>query len=303
MQPGEAPARKWVSGQTESLLSETHHAAGIVYFRGQDAGKKELPPGWTREALPDKNRLGLADEFRKADAEFLRSPKGQLIVSFRGTAEKADWKANLGNIFGVKNEKYEAAAKIGEAFKNVPGVVFTGHSLGGGLAKLAGEVASTGPGLEPKTVVGFNAAPVTPATYRKYGVATNDHLRTTIHVVNENDILNRTLKGGKLGAVNAKGLFDRERPDNSMIVVAKGEGSIKGATGHGIKNFVTRGDSSNIAHFTAPLNDGIGSVSHTDYERFRPNLPERGRSGIILGAARSAPALAQSRQQSPSLGR
>jgi hypothetical protein len=103
--------------------------------------------------------------------------------------------------------------------------------------------------------------------------------------------------GGKLGAVNAKGLFARERPDNSMIVVAKGEGSIKGVAGHGIKNFVQRGDASNIAHFTAPLNDATGPVRAGDYDRFAPKMPERGRSGIILGAARQTPGQNQSHQK------
>jgi hypothetical protein len=282
----------------EQFLAEAHTASSATYFKGQGDGK-DLPVGWKRVPLPGDDPRKVADlekNMVKADAEYVQSPSGQRFVAFRGTdmgkggAEALkDWKNNIQQGVGLPTEKYLAAAKIGEAFKNEPEVAFTGHSLGGGLAKLAAEKASTpGPGetgVDSKVCVGFNAAPVNPLTYKREGLATQEHLRTTIHVVNENDVLNRMLKGGKTTALGGEMIADRDKPDNSMIVLAKGAGSVMGASGHGNKNLVQPGAERGDRVQFYPLQNADGqSVSAAEFDRFVP-------SKLIENRERAAQAL------------
>ena len=280
-----SPSPHEVSVETASFLSDAHVAAGAVYFKGQPAGQKQLPAGWQRGELPS-GAPGLAAAMQKADCELLRAPSGRLLVAFRGTAQASDWAANAANGVGLYSAKYAAAAEIGRAFRDAdPPVAFTGHSLGGGLAKLAGEAASKD--SDSKTVVAFNGAPVSPQTYRLHDLPARDHRRTTIHVVNEHDILNRAIKGGKISAIGGSALTGREHEPNSMIVLAKGSGSAVGASGHGIRNFVPMGDASNAEHFTSPLFRGDGAgVEASAYDRYAPRMPEAGRTAAILEAAR-----------------
>ena len=293
MNPPEAPVGRARSNAIsnsntpgEQFLGEAHTASSMVYFKGQGAGK-DLPNGWHRMPLPGDDPAKVAALERdmvKADCEYVQSPSGQRFVAFRGTdmgkggAEALkDWKNNIQQGVGLPTEKYLAAARIGEAFKDDPGVAFTGHSLGGGLAKLAAEKASTPlrgeKGVDSKVCVAFNAAPVNPLTYQREGLATQEHLRTTIHVVNENDVLNRALKGGKTTALGGEMIADRDKPENSMIVLAKGAGSVVGASGHGNKNLTTpeSGRGGDRVQFY-PLQNADGqSVDASAYDRFVPS--------------------------------
>jgi hypothetical protein len=269
----------------EQFLAEAHTASSAVYFKGQDT-TKDLPVGWKRVPTPEqdpKKAAQLDKDMKTADCEYLQSPSGQRFVAFRGTemtkgasAAMTDWKNNAQQALGMKSEKYLAAARIGEAFKNEPEVAFTGHSLGGGLAKLAAEKASTPSpgekGVDPKVCVGFNAAPVNPKTYEREGLAPKDHQRIGIHVVNENDALNRFVKGGKTTAIGGEAIGEREREGNSMIVLAKGAGSVAGASGHGNKNIVQPGGERGDRVQFHPLQDGQGkSVEASEYDKFVPS--------------------------------
>jgi len=269
----------------EQFLGEAHTASSIVYFKGQDQ-TKDLPNGWKRLELPEKDPQKLAQlqaDMKKADCEYLQSPSGQKFVAFRGTEMTKggsealkDWKNNAQQALGMKSEKYLAAARIGEAFKQENDVAFTGHSLGGGLAKLAAEKASTptpgDKGVDPKVCVGFNAAPVNPRTYAREGLAEKEHLRIGIHVVNENDALNRFVKGGKTTALGGEALGEREREGNSMIVLAQGGGTVLGASGHGNKNIVQPGGERGDRIQFHPLQNGQGqSVDASEYDKFVPS--------------------------------
>jgi hypothetical protein len=269
----------------EQFLAEAHTASSAVYFKGQ-TDSRNLPNGWSRVPTPEndpKKAAQLEKDMKTADCEYLQSPSGQRFVAFRGTEMQKggaealkDWKNNAQQALGMQSEKYLAAARIGEAFKKEAEVAFTGHSLGGGLAKLAAEKASTpGPneqGVEPKVCVGFNAAPVNPRTYAREGLAEKEHLRIGIHVVNENDALNRFVKGGKTTTIGGEAIGDRERENNSMIVLAKGAGSVAGASGHGNKNLVEPGVERGDRVQFYPLQNGKGqSVEAAEYDKFVPS--------------------------------
>lgn len=276
-----AISNKHVSG--EQFLAEAHTASSAVYFKGQDT-TRDLPVGWKRLPIPGdpKQAADLEKDMVKADCEYIASPSGQRFVAFRGTemgrgaaVAAGDWKNNAQQALGMASEKYRAAARIGEAFKNDPEVSFTGHSLGGGLAKLAAEKASTpGPGeqgVDPKVCVAFNAAPVGPRTYAREGLAEKEHLRIGIHVVNENDLLNR-IKGGKTTTIGGEAIGDREREGNSMIVLAKGAGSVIGQTGHANKNLIEPGSERGDRVQFKPLQNGQGqSVDASEYDKFVPS--------------------------------
>jgi len=267
------------------FLAEAHTASSAVYFKGQ-TDFKDLPNGWSRVPTPEtdpRKAAQLEKDMQTADCEYLQGPSGQRFVAFRGTEMQKggteamkDWKNNARQALGMKSEKYLAAARVGEAFKKEPEVAFTGHSLGGGLAKLAAEKASTpGPGeqgVDPKVCVGFNAAPVNPKTYEREGLAAKEHLRIGVHVVNENDALNRFVKGGKTTTFGGEALGDREREGNSMIVLAKGAGSVAGASGHGNKNLVEPGGERGDRVQFHPLQNGKGqSVEAAEYDKFVPS--------------------------------
>lgn len=310
-----AVSNKHVTG--EQFLAEAHTASSAVYFKGQ-TDTKDLPQGWKRLPLPGtpQQQAELQKHMEKADCEYLQSPSGQRFVAFRGTEMQKgmgealkDWKNNAQQGIGLPSEKYKAAAKIGEAFKHDSEVAFTGHSLGGGLAKLAAEKASTPSrgetGVDSKVCVGFNAAPVNPITYKREGLATKEHLRTTIHVVNENDVLNRVVKGGKTTARGGEAIGEREREGNSMIVLAKGAGKVLGASGHGNKNLVEPGaERGNRVQFY-PLQNGKGqSVEASNFDKYVPSKLVAERAQKAMDAIqRSQPQQQTWQRATPGMGR
>jgi hypothetical protein len=210
------------------LLDNAYAASGMAYDKYDH---KPLQPGWKEQSYPPNSVKGEA--LAAAQGVELIAPDGQHFVSFRGTSQAADWKANLGQGAGLDTVKYDAAAKLGEAYRG-ENVVMTGHSLGGGLAKTAAAVASEpahgGPAPPSSVCVVFNAAPVRFDTLSAHGVDTKDIKSETVQVVNRHDPLNRNAPGGKLAFYSGEVLKDREGP-RDVVVVAEAKGGYDGS-GH-----------------------------------------------------------------------
>jgi hypothetical protein len=211
-----------------NLLDNAYAASAIVYDRYEG---KPMTPGWKEQTYPPNSVKGQA--LAEAQACELVAPNGMHFVAFRGTDQASDWKANLGQGVGAHTVKYDAAAKLGEAYRGED-VVKTGHSLGGGLAKTAAAVASEGPpgaaAPNPAVCVVFNAAPVNFKTLSDHGVDTGHIKSETVQVVNRHDPLNRDAPGGKLAFLSGAVLKDRESATD-VIVVAEGKGGYDGG-GH-----------------------------------------------------------------------
>ncbi len=81
------------------------------------------------------------------------------VVSFRGTTDGSDWKANARQGVGLSSDQYGRALLIAKAIRRHPEaqVTITGHSLGGGLAS----AAALASGRDAQT---FNAAGLSEAT-------------------------------------------------------------------------------------------------------------------------------------------
>lgn len=128
------------------------------------------PPGYRVADSDDLAKLGLSQQdLSSAQSSFrarvyARENDGQTqyVVSFRGTTDGSDWKANLQQGLGLSSDQYVHALTIGKAIARNPDVdvTITGHSLGGGLASAAG-LAS---GRDATT---FNAAGLSDATIEK----------------------------------------------------------------------------------------------------------------------------------------
>lgn len=126
------------------------------------------------------------------DAAIYQNDQGQYVVAFRGTDDKwrlyddngqflgpgTDIRANGGQGMGMSIEQYEQAMKVAKVAVDTFGkgnVVFTGHSLGGGLASAAMLKAGV-PGVT------FNAAGLSDNTLRDLGfVSPNDARQTLAH--------------------------------------------------------------------------------------------------------------------------
>ena len=88
------------------------------------------------------------------------------IVADRGTQNGIDWINNFQQLFGLDSKQYDEAAKVARSIQkmNAENVVFTGHSLGGGLAALQALVS----GLPAYT---FNAAGLNAETVSREGAS------------------------------------------------------------------------------------------------------------------------------------
>ncbi len=112
------------------------------------------------------------------DAAIYQNEKGQYVVAFRGTdnwkpGKGSDADDNVGQSAGLSTRQYEQAVALAKRAEQVFGkgnVVFTGHSLGGGLASAA-MVATGAPGVT------FNAAGLSDSTLRSLGVDTPNAVR------------------------------------------------------------------------------------------------------------------------------
>ncbi len=128
------------------------------------------PPGYRVAGDADLARIGL-------DPQNLSSPESafrarvyvrdtaqgsQFVVSFRGSTDASDWKANAQQALGLPSDQYSRALMIARAIGRHPeaDVTITGHSLGGGLAS----AAALASGRQATT---FNAAGLSDATIRQ----------------------------------------------------------------------------------------------------------------------------------------
>jgi len=249
-----------------NLLNDAYTATNQSYERYEN---HPLPRGW-KDVTPSPN-TETGKLFATAEASELVAPNGQHYVAFRGTQTASDVVEDINQGTGAgaaeTNPKYNAAAKIGEAYRG-RNVVFTGHSLGGGEAQLAAAVASerpTGDPLpRPGVCVTFNSAYPDPNTLREHGVNPSDVKTHLVEVVNTHDPLNRGIYGGKLTAMDGEAIKDREGK-NDVVIVATGEG---GYAGQGHKIGSIAGPDGNL---TNNLYDDRGlHVNKADFDALTP---------------------------------
>ena len=92
---------------------------------------------------------------------FIHKPTKWLIIAFRGTEKASDWLTNAAQLFFAKSNRYTGAMRVAEQLaKSDISVLYTGHSLGGGLAFASAM-------LTDRFAVTFNTAPTWKATIQK----------------------------------------------------------------------------------------------------------------------------------------
>jgi hypothetical protein len=133
----------------------------------------------------------------------LYEKNGEYILAFAGTdGLKAgnDWKSNFKNEVGRLSDQHKQALDLTEKLATHDGITklrVTGHSLGGGLASLAGAVH----GVNATT---FNAAGIRDALLSRYGIDRDD-LNANIRAVSHRSDPLRNLQDGPYGSADALG--------------------------------------------------------------------------------------------------
>lgn len=125
------------------------------------------PPGYRVATDADLARIGLSPQDLWSPQSAFRArvylngegAGAQYVVSFRGSTDASDWKANAQQALGLPSDQYARALMIARAIDRHPdaNVTLTGHSLGGGLAS----AAALASGRDAAT---FNAAGLSDAT-------------------------------------------------------------------------------------------------------------------------------------------
>ncbi len=153
------------------LLQDNYATADMR--RGTSAGVTDLPGSWMRLNDDEVRAIGinptlLHNARTGFDASFYREASGRVVLAFTGTDEGRDWKHNIGQGLGLDDRQYNQAIVLGRRAKEKLGnnVVFSGHSLGGGLAAAAAMVADV-------PAVTFNAAGVHDKTLERHGFDAN----------------------------------------------------------------------------------------------------------------------------------
>lgn len=134
-------------------------------------GRTSVGNGWNRVSDTQLEALGIAPQLLRDDSSGFKAGlyhDGQdYVMAYSGTdgvtsGGARDWIANIGQGLGFKTQQYSQAVELARVVdEKLPGrVIFTGHSLGGGLASAAS--AATG-----EQAVVFNPAGVHDATYRR----------------------------------------------------------------------------------------------------------------------------------------
>lgn len=157
-----------VDRELSALLQDNYIATDMR--RGSPDMGVALPGSWTRMGEDELLRAGidptlLHDGASGFDASFYRNAEGAVVLAFTGTDEGQDWRHNIRQGLGLRDDQYDAAMKLAVRAKASLGdqVVFTGHSLGGGLAAAAAMATDT-------PAVTFNAAGVHDRTLEREGL-------------------------------------------------------------------------------------------------------------------------------------
>ncbi|UIJ46498.1 DUF2974 domain-containing protein [Sphingomonas cannabina] len=161
------------------------------------------PPGYRVANDADLARLGLRTQDLSSPQSSFRArvyvtgegDAAGYVVSFRGTTDGSDWKANLRQGVGLPSDQYAHALLIAKALARNPdvNVTLTGHSLGGGLAS----AAALGSGRDAAT---FNAAGLSSATIQQA-----EQIRTAAGIGRAAEIAAFYVKGEVLSAVQDGG--------------------------------------------------------------------------------------------------
>jgi hypothetical protein len=300
----------------ESFAQDAFTAAALTY-RPDGKDKDRLPQYWRSVPPPQ----GMEADFKAAVCDHLVSPAGDHYIAFRGTevTDVTDWKNNLGQGATVYQPQYEAAARIAEHFRDnrdTPGyehnVTYTGHSLGGGKAQLAAEVASLAPShggaeAEPQVCVAINAAPVHRQTYEAHGCSPHTHSCTILELENEHDILTLgrdltpTMAGTIVQSVH-KDVADIASvvPDSVKGAIATGAGYAATGLGTVASGMATGAGAAysgakSVAGKVGAVVDGVASAAHAVGSTassiagaagsFVPGAIARNKGAITLGAA------------------
>lgn len=127
------------------------------------------PAGYRVATDADLSQLGLrSQDLSSAQSAFrarvyvAEGEGARYVVSFRGSTDGSDWKANAQQAVGLPSDQYARALLIGKALarNSEADVTLTGHSLGGGLAS----AAALASGRDATT---FNAAGLSATTIRQ----------------------------------------------------------------------------------------------------------------------------------------
>ena len=134
-----------------------------------------VPEGWSEVTPGQMAALGIdASMFSDVRTGFAArmyvDEDGHYVVAYRGSDDLMDWIQNVAQGAGTATAQYHQAAALAEhvhgalsALGKGDDLVFTGHSLGGGLASLAAMVTGA-------PAVTFNAAGVHDTTLLAHGV-------------------------------------------------------------------------------------------------------------------------------------
>lgn len=170
-----------MANDSYSLPDATTHATGTqseAELKAAGWTRLQPAPGENPDHLIDANGnrvnidpAALEDPSTGFRAAIYQNPQGQYVVAYAGTdpSELPDIGADATQAFGLETKQYNQAislAKKAEVAFGDGNVVFTGHSLGGGLAS-AGALATDA------SAVTFNAAGLSNETLRGLGFNPN----------------------------------------------------------------------------------------------------------------------------------
>jgi hypothetical protein len=158
--------------------------------------KMEIPKD-NIELITDEEleKYGLNAEMLKSNGTgfgarvFLSEVTGELIVSFAGTDPTSvkDWWTDIRQSLGFETGQYEKARRIAEALADpnngidLNKITFVGHSLGGGMASLAGAITGS------KTIT-FNSAGLHQNTLKRAHAEKNSTANITAYI-HQGDLL------------------------------------------------------------------------------------------------------------------
>lgn len=169
--------------QLAEMSNDSYSLSGPDGLTGTQSQRDLAAAGWTRlqaqgDHLVDGNGRQIAidpamleDATSGFRASIYQNPEGHYVVAYAGTnpSERADIGADAGQAFGLDTTQYNQAIALARKAQGTLGtgnVVFTGHSLGGGLASAAALATNA-------SAVTFNSAGLSNETLRSLGFNPN----------------------------------------------------------------------------------------------------------------------------------